>query len=128
MKLTTNKRGFVALTSVIIISALLLVMATSAGLAGWYTRSNILDTELKERSGAAAEACVDQARLLLTKNPNYTGSTTVAIGDASCIIGPISTVGAQKVFDTLANYRNAYTHLQITLDATDLSLISWKEI
>lgn len=123
-----QQRGFVALTSIIIISAVLLLMATTAGLSGWYTRSNIVDTELKSRSATAAEACVDEARLLLAKNPRYAGSSTIAIGDASCVIGDITTSGIQKSFNTLANYRNMYTRLHITLDANDLSLVSWEEI
>lgn len=76
----------------------------------------------------AAEACVDEARLLLAKNPRYAGSSTIAIGDASCVIGDITTSGIQKSFNTLANYRNMYTRLHITLDANDLSLVSWEEI
>ena len=38
-------KGFVALTSVVIISAILLLVATSLSLSGFYGRFNILESE-----------------------------------------------------------------------------------
>ena len=125
----SKKEGFIALMSVIIISAILLLVAVTAGLTGFYSRSNILDAEFKERSVALADACVDQALLQIAINPSYGGDTTVTLSDKDqCYIGPVPPGSGIKTFKTQAIFQNAYTNLEITIDTSDISIVSWKEI
>src|SRR3989344_8321294 len=76
---TKSNKGFVALISAIIISVILLLIATNLSLTGFYSRSNILDGELKEISSGYAEACVDTALLKLANDSGYTGGDSVNV-------------------------------------------------
>ena len=122
----STAEGFIALISAIIISAILLLVATTGSLSGFYSRFNILDAELKERSVALAEACADHALLRLANDITYTGNETVVVGAQSCTIGTVSG-SSQKTFKTQGIFKNFYTNLQITVDVTTLAVISWQE-
>jgi len=125
------QNGYVALMSVIIISAILVLMATTASFRGFYGRYNVLESEFKERSLAIAEACADTALLYLASNVNYydLAGGTVSISGYTCTISQTGVPAAgQKRFKTQAIFQNAYTNLEITIDTSDISIVSWKEI
>ncbi len=124
-----KNEGFVALISVIIISATLLLIVTTLSYTGFYGRLNVLDSEYKERSSFLAEACADQALLAITNNPaGYTGNATSTIsGTDQCYIGFISP-SVIEIFETRGIFQNAYTDLKIKVDTTNMSIISWEEI
>ncbi len=120
--------GFVALISAIIISVILLLIVTNVSLTGFYSRFNILDSELKERSLSLAEGCADTAILKLANNPSYSPTNeVVTIGADSCTI--ISITGSTtKTILTKADFKNYITKLQITINTTTLAVNSWDEI
>ena len=124
-----KSKGFIALISTIIISAILLLVATSLSSASFYNRSNILDAELKERSFALAEGCVDAAVLKLAKNFNYSpasGGETVDIGADTCTIQSVEASSAGKIIKTRSEYRNFVTNLEVEVDS-DLSITRFEE-
>jgi hypothetical protein len=117
--------GFIALISSIIISAILLVIITGLNLNEFYTRSNILDSELKEKSVALAEACADTAILRMVNGSSYSTPSTVNIGSDTCKI--LSVIGSTIQVQAIYN-KNYYTTLQIVLDSSTFAVTSWKEI
>ena len=122
-----TQKGFIALMSAVIISIILLLIATNLSLTSFYGRSNILDSELKERSSALAEACADTALLKLANDPSYAppvGGEPVAVDDDECIID--SVVG--DTINVSANYKDYITKLEIEFDTSDLSIDRWEEI
>lgn len=123
----SRSQGFVALMSAIIISAILLLVITLMSYSGFNGRSNALDAEFKERSSALAEACADQALLELANDGGYVGDATTTIFTSECYVGPVATLGTQKIFHTRGIYGGSYTNLKIVASAT-LSVISWEEI
>jgi Tfp pilus assembly protein PilX len=66
-----NQRGFVALISVIIISAVLLFLMVTAAAIAFRGRFNTLDYENKKISVGLAEACVQTAMLKLAQSESY---------------------------------------------------------
>lgn len=121
-------RGFIALMSAIIISAILLIVVASGSLTGFFGRMNIFDSELKERSMNLADACIDQAILKLAQNTAYTGSETITlVGGDTCTIGSIPSA-SPKTFKTQGVFRNYYTNLQVTLTSDNRSVSSWQEV
>ncbi|OGI94361.1 hypothetical protein A3A03_03420 [Candidatus Nomurabacteria bacterium RIFCSPLOWO2_01_FULL_40_18] len=119
-------KGFMALISVVIISAILLLVAISLSNTSFYGRSNILDSELKEKSSALAEACVDVAILKLTDNSSYSPiDEFVNVGSEKCTIDSIS-VGNPKIIKVMADYQHYITKLEIEIDS-DLSIIRFEE-
>jgi hypothetical protein len=120
--------GFIALMSSIIISVILILMATTLGFTGFYSRFNVLDSEVKERSAALADACVDNAILKLVNDPSYSGNATSTIsGSDKCYIGPIPPTAAQKIFKTRGIFSNSHTNLKVTLDMTNFEIVSVEE-
>ena len=116
---TKINSGFAALMSTIIISATLLLIAVSLSNVSFYGRSNILDSELKERSFALAEGCVDAAILNLLQSVDYAGD--VAIGSDKCTIQSVSGSN-EKTITTYADYRNYITKLEVKVDSDMMSI------
>ena len=121
-----NNSGFIALMSAVILSIILLLIATNLGMTGLYNRFNILDSELKERSSALAEACADTAILKLANNSGYTGGEIITVsGSDTCTIDSVVTAGT---FTLHANYHNSFTNLQVIVNTTTLAVTHWEEI
>jgi len=126
-KLKSN-HGFIALISAIIISVVLLLVATNASLTSFYGRSNILDGKLKVKSSALAEACADHAILKLTINPSYNPTNEVVpVESDTCIVQSV-TSNNPKIILIQADYRNSITKLRVKVDPATFSVTSWEEI
>jgi hypothetical protein len=129
----SSHRGFIALISAVIISAVILVIGVTGGLTGFFGRSNILDSEFKNTSAAIAEACADQALLQLANSiTSYdVVGATLAVSGNPCTIGKmqnnIPTAG-QRTFETTATYKNFTTSYKIAIQSSDVSVVSWQEI
>lgn len=123
-------RGFIALTSSIIIAAILLLVATTGGLTGIFARGDALDRELKARSASAADACASQALLGLANDPSYRGRVGYTLNSLdTCWIGPVTMVGSVYQFKVEATSSNAaVTNLSVSAKTSDVSVFSWQEI
>jgi hypothetical protein len=125
-------KGFIALMSVIIIMAILMLIVASTSLTGFFSRFNILDSELKERSSAIASACVDEALLQLANDSSWGGNATTTLpGGEQCYVGLVQNnvpAAGQKTLKTRAFYSNFYTNLKVTIDSASLSVLSWQEL
>jgi hypothetical protein len=135
-----QNEGFVALMSVIVISAFLLVMIFTLGVGTFFTRINILDTESKRVSLALAESCASRAMLSLSQNPAYVpvpGGECVGVGDTCgvsdakmlCMICEVGASGADRSILTRAVFGGAYTNLRVTvtLGGSNLLVKEWRE-
>ena len=123
-----KNKGFVALMSSIIISVILLLLATNLSFTGFYSRFNILDSEMKERSSAIADACIDIAILKFFQGTPYSVDTNVTVGENTCLVGGYTTSGTQEIFKVRGVYSNTYTNMRVVIDGTDFSVISVEEI
>ena len=127
-EIRNKNNGFIALISVIVVSAILMLIAVTLSLNQFYNRYNILESEFKERSTSLAEACVDNALLELANDINYLGNATSTIyGNDKCYTGNVTTSGSQKVFKTRAIYQNSHTNFKIVVNSVNLLVISWEE-
>lgn len=137
MKIISRKKGFVALMTAIILSVILLTVAATLNQTGFLARSEVLDSEYKDRSSALAEGCVDTVLLNLANNSSYIVTTpaSVNIESDACSIDAVSTTGAQTTINTSAVFpaflvtsEGARTRLQIVVNLDDLSIVSWEEL
>src|ERR1043166_3984600 len=79
-----NQKGFVALMSVIIISAILLTLIFTLNLSSFFARYDALGGDNKRVSLGLAEACVEAAKLKIAQNAAYTpaaGGDCVSVYD-----------------------------------------------
>ena len=125
LKIENSEKGFVALMSAIIISAVLLFIGTTLSLSGFSNRFNILDSEMKEMSSSLADACFDTAILNLAKNVTFTGD--VNVGPNKCTIQSV-TGGSTKTIVIQAKYKNYFTNLTVKVDSTTLAVVDWQEL
>lgn len=123
-----NNSGFMAIMSAIIISVILLIIATTLGFNGFQSRLNILDSELKERSLGLADACIDIAMQQIASDLSYAGDVSFPVGSDSCYVGTITPSGTQRIFKTRGVYSSFHTNLRVTIETSDFSIISYEEI
>lgn len=129
MKLHCRQQGYIALTSAIIISMLLVAIAIGFGFSSLFGRLAILDSQSKEQSQSLAEACVNVAMLNLAQGSLATGPITV--GSDHCDIISIQSntpAPGQSTIKTQAVINYAYTDLQAVVDQNSFAIISWKEL
>ncbi|MEK7507876.1 MAG: hypothetical protein AAB602_02215 [Patescibacteria group bacterium] len=125
----TDNDGFVALTSVLLISVVLLLMVATLSLSGYIGRFNVLNSELKKVSAALAEACANTAVLKLAEDWSYAGNETIATNGNTCKIFSVSAIGSNpQIFEVQAIYQEAYTNLRIRIQKTPFAIVSWNEV
>ena len=137
LRINSFQDGFVALVSVIIIFAILLVLVALIATSSFFTRFNVLDYENKKVSVALAEACVETALVNLAKDPvNYPLGIPIPQGrqetiefGKTCRICPIGGSNPNFIIYTRSSYNNAYANLTInaSLTATNFTITSWDE-
>src|SRR6185437_13877532 len=140
-----NKRGFIALLSVIVISAVLLGLMAGANTAGFFSRFAELDGEYKQGSYALAESCANIALLALAQNYSYAPwGQQVMLDSSSCYIDSIeatATTGAGETvrIKTHAVYKNTFTNLEVLAQVQNpsvtqstfgapITITSWQEV
>jgi hypothetical protein len=129
-------RGFIALMSVILISAILLVLVFTLGVSSFFNRFSTLDREYKRLSLDLAEACANVAMVKIAQDSAYTGGECVGVSDTCgaadaemvCAICSVSGSG-MKTIRSRAVYRGAYTNLRVTssMASSNFLVASWEE-
>ena len=117
--------------SVLVISAILLVLIFTLGVAAFFDRFDTLDTESKRVSLALAEACGNIAMVKIAQNAGYTGNETITVDTGKfCKICTVSLARSTISIVTRALYGSAYTNLQIqgALSPSDISITRWSEM
>ncbi len=126
-KTYTNQKGYVALTSVIFMSLLLVTITVVLSIINYYSRYNILESEFKERSVAQAESCIDKAVYNVLTGVVVTYPKTYS--DLGCTVE--SAVSAGSNFNVLVtgDYQNSKTKLQVQLNsANSYKVVTWQEL
>src|SRR5687767_5360098 len=115
---SARQQGYIALTSVVVISALLLSLTATMSLAGFSSRFNVLDSEFKTMSNFLASACVDTAILKLIDNLSYAGGETITVdtGQTCEIVSVDDTGPTEKTILTHAEFRRAHTNLEVVVE------------
>jgi|GEM_PF-2633272 len=79
-------RGFIALTSVLIISAALMVLVVGASIPVFYARMNMLESEWRAQSEFLAESCIGVVELRLASDPAYRGGGDIEVDGVPCSV------------------------------------------
>ena len=130
MKSNSKNRGYIAITSAIVLSLLIMAVATALGGSAILSRFSILDLTAKRASFFAARACLDRALLELALNSNYTGNITVQIEEDGnqCALYAIESSPPNKIIKSRSQVRGATTNLKLTVNSTTLSTVSLEEV
>ena len=126
-----NQQGFLALISVIIILAVLLIIAVSISFLGFFSRFNVSDAEYKKRSSGLAEACIDTVLLRLANDSTDTTTGNVPIGIDSCDVISVqldTPSPDQTTIQTKSVFQKSVTNIRIIINSGNFSIISWEEL
>ena len=129
-KIYHSNRGFVALISVLIISAVLLATTLSLAQFGIANRFFILHLEEKMVSEKFADACVHIARIYAYNDPAYESNTpmSIEVAGGTCVIESIAAEDSESIIEVSATRNDAVTNFQVVVDNTDGTFISWNEV
>lgn len=121
-------KGYIAITTSIILAILILVVAVSLGSSSLFTRFNAVDFNNKQISYFTARSCLSYALLKLTENSNYSGNESINVSEYQCGILPLETSGPNKIIKARSQIDGATTNLKLTVTANTLSTVSLEEV
>lgn len=126
-----SKNGFIALTSILVISAVALAVTVSISLLGVGEAKSSLDFKKGQEALKIAEGCVEEALLRLRDDASYSGGS-LNVGNGSCTIN-ISGTGSDRTIDvsaTLSVPPDYVKKLQITAKriGNSINSITWQEV
>ena len=122
------KNGYIALTSAIVISFVIMAVVFAVSFTGFFSRANVLDTYFKEISKFVAESCVETALLRLGTDPTYQGGDILTLNGDECSIMPIDILGLTRIIKTKSTIQEATTNLRVTASFPTLTIVSWEEV
>ncbi|MDH5533904.1 MAG: hypothetical protein OEX81_05785 [Candidatus Pacebacteria bacterium] len=126
-----SQQGFVAFTSLIVISAVTLAIATSVALMGIDHAQGSLSISKNQETLAMTKSCAEEALIRLRNVASYSGGT-LNMTAGSCIIS-ISGTGGNKTIDITSNISGPPTYtksVRLTVKRIDgsINIVSWQEL
>ena len=127
-----QNNGFIALVSVLIVSALLIVIGLGTSLRGIDTTELSLSDSLSLQARHLADACAEEALMKLKSNFNYAGNEIIIVegADACTIVSVLGSGNTNRVINVEA-YVNGYKK-KVVVDVASLLPIpvirSWVEV
>jgi Tfp pilus assembly protein PilV len=113
-------QGFIALISILIVSAVLLASTLSLAQFGIANRFFVLNLEQKSTSQKSAEACLEMMRVKVFKDPTYTSHTrtTYTLPNLTCDVVSATTSGNVSSVRVSAKSGDAVTNLWALINNT----------
>lgn len=122
-----NNKGYIAITSILIILAVVLTIGTTVSLISINNIQASLTDQKGEEALAIVEGCAEDA--LLRLNNNNSIPVTITLPEGNCNITNISNVGNDWTFTVSTTILNYSKSLQISATRTNtVQVTSWMEI
>ena len=124
-----NQQGYIALLTVIIMSAILTALITSMSWQTTVFRAATMDREFKEQSRQLASACAAEAMLKFALDKSYRGPETILVAGQECtIISLVLPNQQESLITTKAQVSDLITTWQTQFNLDNMSVISQAEI
>ncbi|MFQ6083748.1 MAG: hypothetical protein ACE5WD_10350 [Candidatus Aminicenantia bacterium] len=123
--------GYIALISILIISALLVIIASSANLISISESDMGLQENQSWESFYLATACVENALMELKKDLDYGGNEVLTFEDETCTILPLEGTGNEnRIIKVLSSAYNQVRKIKIEIDKVypEMEIRSWQEV
>jgi len=138
MRYQTSQRGFIALISSVVISAILVSVALSASMASFYARLDALGLENKVQARISAESCVQVTLLALATSTdalhyNLNNQTVTIATDSqgkktTCTIKQITHTSTNATINVYAESGSSFESVSETVSlVSPIHIISWNE-
>lgn len=126
-----KEQGYIALISVLIISALAILIASSANLLSISESNMSLQENQAWESFYLADFCAEQALMKLESVLNYSGNETITIGEESCDILPLEGSGNfNRVIKTqsIVSGQTRKIKVEISQVSPVMQITSWQQV
>lgn len=128
---TTYQSGFIAFTSLLVVSAVTLAIALSIPSLGLTEVNTSLSYKKSQEALKIAESCIEEALLRLRDTATYSGGT-LTVGDGSCT-ATVSGSGSNRTIistGTITGPPQYIKKIQVTIQRTgnSINLLTWQEI
>ncbi|MDQ3077064.1 MAG: hypothetical protein M3Q63_03380 [bacterium] len=110
-----SSRGFVALISIVLVSAVLSLVVIEASTQAYFVRLYIEENAYKVQSYYSARSCLEIARSNIITNSLYKGNEVIFLERYSCSIFPIERTGPSITITTQAIIGESQTTLSYRL-------------
>lgn len=131
IKRSKHTRGFVALTSVLVLGAILLSITIST--ASRSITAADLGTALyaKEKAETLAHLCAEHALIELERTLGYVGDESIVVGDESCDILTITGTGnTERTISSMSTVGGHVHRTRVIVSSVspDLTITSWESV
>ena len=126
-----SSQGYIAITAVLVLSALFLSMSISVASRGITASDTSYAGHMEKKVRYITEACVEYGLLRLRDTYRYAGGETISIGDEQCVIMPIA--GGDTPQRTLHAYSmiDGYTYrveVIISMEGSDIEVVTFDRV
>jgi hypothetical protein len=126
-----NQKGYIALISVIIISALVILIASSANLLSISESDMGLQENQAWEAFYLATACAEDSLMKLKDDLNYEGNETLTFDNGSCTVEPLKGAGKKnriiRVSGTAFN-QTRKIEIEISSIKPDMEIKYWQQV
>jgi len=122
-----NQTGYIAITSVLVIAAIVLIIGTSVSLLAVNDIQSALSNKKSDESLDLVESCVEDA--LLRLNEDNSIPATITLPDGSCSVTINSQVGTLWTFTVSGTFISHAKSIQVVADRTNtVTVNSWTQL
>lgn len=126
------KPGFIALLTVLVISAVALLVGTGLVIRAIGATNITLATDAMDRTYVAATACAEHALISLKSSLSYAGneSMTLSNGDTCRILAVTGVGNLNRVIQTTSTVQGATRKMQVNVGNVNptMGISSWQDV
>lgn len=125
-----NQKGYIALISVLIISAIVVLIATSASLVSISESDMGLEENQAWETFYLTNACSEEALQQIRDSISFKGSGNLSLGEGSCTYTVTKLTGQNRVITASGTVGNIVRKAKITLDkiTPNINITSWQQV
>ena len=128
--MTKKSRGYVALVSVLVVSAVGLAVASSLLLLGLSYSKSSLALSQSDIAKSLADACAEDALQHIRDNTAYSGTATLNLNGDSCSSTVTSGIGQIRNINASGSKNGVVRKVKVSISAHTPQIIisSWQEV
>ena len=122
--------GYIALTSILIISAIVLLIALSAGLLSISELNMGLEKNQSAEAYYLASACAEQGLQEIRNSDSFTGIGNLSLENGDCSYDVSQAGGENRTIEVSGIVNNIIRKIKISLDTINpnINITSWQEV
>jgi hypothetical protein len=123
--------GYMAIISALIVSALMVIIASSANIKSIYESDMALKASKGWESFYLAMACAEEALIKLKENVDYLGGEVLTLDNGECTIVDVAGAGNnRRTVKASASLNDQVRRIEVNIDEVNPTLVidSWQEV